>query len=188
MFKIPFKWLPASWGLKGKTRKIAEAEYYYSGRELELKLAEIDLEFDNDALELKKLDIEFTHGKLTEYEYEISKNRMQYKDNEQERLLKNLDIELKHNHIDQTQYEKSKANILKEPWISMPKIHWDPIHNGKTYFELDYNEFFIPYLRDNGYEGSDDDIIDKWLNDICISISEEITGMEGNYVTPSRRS
>lgn len=188
MVKIPFNWLPASWGLKGKTRKIAEAEYYYSGRELDIKLAEIELESNNDALDLKKLEIEFTHGRLTEHEYEISKNRVIYKDNDQERLLKNLEVDLKHQKIDQTGYEKTRATILKEPWISMPKIHWDPIHSSKTYFELDYNEFFIPYLRDHGYEGSDDDVIDKWLNDICISISEEITGMDGNYVTPSRRA
>ena len=28
MSKIPFGWLPASWGLKGKSRELAEAEYY----------------------------------------------------------------------------------------------------------------------------------------------------------------
>ena len=29
--KVPFSMMPASWGLKGKTRAIAEAEYYYVG-------------------------------------------------------------------------------------------------------------------------------------------------------------
>ena len=36
--------MPASWGLKGKTRAIAEAEYYYEGEELEKALAEINAE------------------------------------------------------------------------------------------------------------------------------------------------
>ena len=34
--KLPFSMMPASWGLKGKTRAIAEAEYYYDGEELEI--------------------------------------------------------------------------------------------------------------------------------------------------------
>ena len=33
--KLPFSMMPASWGLSGKTRAVAEAEYYYDGEELE---------------------------------------------------------------------------------------------------------------------------------------------------------
>jgi hypothetical protein len=40
--------LPASWGLKGKTRAIAEAEYLFEGQELEEKLAEINAETEDD--------------------------------------------------------------------------------------------------------------------------------------------
>ena len=36
--------MPASWELKGKTRAIAEAEYYYEGEELEKVLADIGAE------------------------------------------------------------------------------------------------------------------------------------------------
>ena len=39
--KLPFSMMPASWGLKGKSRAIAEAEYYYEGEELEKVLDEI---------------------------------------------------------------------------------------------------------------------------------------------------
>ena len=46
--KIPFGLLPGSWGLTGKTRKIAEAEYYYSGYQLEVELALINNENDFD--------------------------------------------------------------------------------------------------------------------------------------------
>ena len=34
--------MPVSWGLKGKSRLVAEAEYYYEGIHLEKRLAEID--------------------------------------------------------------------------------------------------------------------------------------------------
>jgi hypothetical protein len=41
-FKLPFGWMPGHWGLKGKTRLRAQAEYELSGMELDLRLAEID--------------------------------------------------------------------------------------------------------------------------------------------------
>ena len=40
--KLPFSMMPASWGLKGKSRAVAEAEYYYDGEDLEKALAEIN--------------------------------------------------------------------------------------------------------------------------------------------------
>ena len=46
--KLPFSMMPASWGLKGKTRAIAEAEYYYEGEELEEVLAELGADSDID--------------------------------------------------------------------------------------------------------------------------------------------
>ena len=46
--KLPFSMMPASWGLKGKSRAIAEAEYYYDGEELEKALAAIDAETDEE--------------------------------------------------------------------------------------------------------------------------------------------
>ena len=49
MNKIPFGWLPASWGLKGKSRELAEAEYYLSGYELDIAKARICLLYTSDA-------------------------------------------------------------------------------------------------------------------------------------------
>lgn len=66
---IPFKLLPASWGLSGKTRRTAEAEYYYDGKDLELELAEINAE-DSLAAELAKLEIELKHEDITQSEYQ----------------------------------------------------------------------------------------------------------------------
>ena len=57
--KIPFGMIPASWGLKGKSRAIAEAEYYYQGEDLEKVLATLDMDLDSDKevaeLEVKKI-------------------------------------------------------------------------------------------------------------------------------------
>ena len=67
--KLPFSMMPASWGLKGKSRAIAEAEYYYEGEELEELLAEINAESDEDK-ELAKLEVQVKNGKIGQYEFD----------------------------------------------------------------------------------------------------------------------
>lgn len=67
--KLPFSMMPASWGLKGKTRAIAEAEYYYEGDELEKVLAELNAETDEDK-ELAVAEVEYKQGKLGRTEYD----------------------------------------------------------------------------------------------------------------------
>lgn len=186
MFKIPFKWLPASWGLSGNTRKIAEAEYYLSGYELDVQIVEIKHSDHNDDYDKEILKIKLKHKKIDQSEYDQEMARITYKiDSDYQIAL--LDIDLKNQKITQLEYEKKKAEILKEPWVSMPKISWDPELSHKTYFELDYNEYFIGFLKSNGYTGSEDDIINKWLNDVCISVIEEINDMDAEFITPSRR-
>jgi len=67
--KLPFSMMPASWGLKGKTRAIAEAEYYYEGEELEKALADIGAETEEEKT-IAQLDVDFSNGKIGRYEYE----------------------------------------------------------------------------------------------------------------------
>ena len=67
--KLPFGMMPASWGLKGKSRAIAEAEYYYEGEDLEKALAELTAETDADK-EVAKLDIDLKNEKIGKVEYE----------------------------------------------------------------------------------------------------------------------
>ena len=61
--------MPASWGLKGKSRAIAEAEYYYVGDELEKALAAIDAETPEDKT-LAELEIDLKNGKIGISEYD----------------------------------------------------------------------------------------------------------------------
>ena len=67
--KVPFSMMPASWGLKGKTRAIAEAEYYYEGEDLEKALAEINSNSEEEKT-IAQLEIDFKNGKIGRYEYE----------------------------------------------------------------------------------------------------------------------
>ena len=60
---LPFRMMPASWGLKGKSRAIAEAEYYYEGEDLEKRLAELNAATELDA-EIAKLEIDLKNEKI----------------------------------------------------------------------------------------------------------------------------
>lgn len=172
--KIPFAWMPGSWGLKGKTREIAQAEYELTGTALEQKLIEINLRDNPKLLAEKLLDFQHTQGKVSDYDYEIRKAELHAKD-ETAKKLAVLDIELAHGKIEQTSYDRQRADLLQDPWVSMPKINWDPAHNNHTYFELDFNSYFISYLIENGYTGTEDEILNKWLNDICQNIISDMS-------------
>jgi len=67
--KLPFSMMPASWGLKGKARAKAEAEYYYEGEELEKVLAGIDAETDEDKV-IAELDIDLKNEKISQADYD----------------------------------------------------------------------------------------------------------------------
>jgi hypothetical protein len=74
------------------------------------------------------------------------------------------------------QSPKERANQKQEPWISVldTKINADNVRNG--FFELDWNEYFIKELIQNGY-GTDSDpeeeIVDRWFRDIVYNMFAE---------------
>lgn len=182
---IPFEWWPGSWGLKGKTREIAKAEYELEGFELEIKLAEINLRESPIDLQRTILDLKKKYNKIDEYSYDKDLAELQETDTLKQLAL--IEVELKHQRITDQEYERRKADINQEPWIAMPKISWDPQNPTKTFFELDYNDHFIRYLRENGYQGSDDDLINRWLNDICYSVLQEIDQPEPEMINTIRK-
>ena len=133
--KIPFSMMPASWGLKGKSRAIAEAEYYYEGEDLEKALAEIDAE------------------------------------TEDEKVLSALEIDLKNERIGKHEYDKRKAEILKEPYVNVLHMDINPENAKAGYIELDWNDYFVAFLHENGYTGeSDESVVNKWFNDVCRTV------------------
>ena len=71
--------------------------------------------------------------------------------------------------------------------MAMPKISWDPVDPSKTFFELDYNDAFVASLRANSYQGTDEDVINRWLNDVCNSILSEMAPTDPEFVTNVRR-
>jgi len=71
---------------------------------------------------------------------------------------------------------KALANKRKEPWVNVldMQVNEDNIRNG--FFELDWNDYFIEELIENGY-GTDADaqeeIVDRWFKDIVYNMLVE---------------
>jgi len=185
--KIPFKFLPGSWGLRGKSRQIAEAEYLYQGYDLDVALAKIE---SNDPAQLEEamIVIDLKHHKIDQYEADRRLARLSITDQSDEKAIASamLDVDLKHNKVSQQEYDRKRADLLDEPYMAMPKISWDPVDPSKTYFELDYNEQFVTYLQENGYSGTEEEIINRWLNDVCNSILDEMAVVEPEFVRTVR--
>jgi len=183
--KIPFGFLPASWGLKGKSRQIAEAEYNLEGYELDVALALIE---HTNGVEYNKalIAIDLKHNKIDQLEADRKLARLQHPEDSKELEVVLLEISFKHNMISQVDFDKKRADILEEPYMAMPKISWDPVDPSKTYFELDYNEHFVNFLEQNGYSGSEEEIINRWLNDVCLSVVDDSTPIENEFVKTVR--
>lgn len=175
---IPFGWWPGHWGLRGKTRDRARAEYELEGRELEVRLAEIE-HSDEVQLAIKLAQIDHTHKLLTDYEYELKLTELNHPEGT-DRDLAQLELDHKHNKINNNDYEKRRAELLDEPWVNVIKLSWNPQDPTQSYFELDYNEQFIQFLRENGYTYTlETQVIESWLNDVCRSVANDML-MEGD--------
>ena len=77
---------------------------------------------------------------------------------------------------------KALATRKKEPYVAVIDTHVnkDNIRNG--FFELDWNEYFILELRQNGYgeEGDpEEEIVDRWFRDIVYNMLSE-DGLDTN--------
>ena len=186
MNKIPFSWLPASWGLRGKSRELAEAEYYLSGYELDIAKARIGHGLESPEFTKSVLNIDLAYGKISAYDHDIRLAEINNADEVALSLAK-LDVDLKHNRISAQEHERKTADIKNEPYMAMPKISWDPVDPSKTFFELDYNDAFVQSLRANSYQGTDEDVINRWLNDVCNSILSEMAPTDPEFVSNVRR-
>jgi len=68
---------------------------------------------------------------------------------------------------------KDRATKKKEPWVGVLETHVnkDNIRNGL--FELDWNEYFVLKLRQEGYgfDGDpDEQIVDRWFRELCANV------------------
>lgn len=58
-----------------------------------------------------------------------------------------------------------------EPKVDILKFNFDPKDPRLGSIELDWNSEFVELLTQHGYFGnSEEEIVDKWLNDVCRTI------------------
>lgn len=73
---------------------------------------------------------------------------------------------------------KEKATQAGEPYVNILSMEIDPENVNAGAFELDWNEIFIAKLVKAGYmkkkEDTDQDIIDRWFQDVCRTIVLEM--------------
>lgn len=162
---IPFSWLPASWGLRGKVREEAEANYSLKGYDLEVRLAEINK--TGTDLERELIEIDHRYGIINDDERIRKLLPLELSGVDLEVELIKLDAEA--GKIEAREAEKQIANLLEEPWVAVIDEGLD-LTNGPNgfYFVFDWNEYWIAMLRQHGYEGSSDEaLMDKWFADVC---------------------
>jgi hypothetical protein len=69
---------------------------------------------------------------------------------------------------------KEAANAKKEPWVTVLQTHVNPESPKNGFFELDWNEYFVLMLRNNGYTGvTEEEIVDQWFSDLCREVGSE---------------
>ncbi|NBP56335.1 hypothetical protein EBU71_07355 [bacterium] len=68
---------------------------------------------------------------------------------------------------------KDRASRKKEPWVGVLNTHvnQDNIRNG--FFELDWNDYFVLKLKQEGYGADgdlDEEIVDRWFRELCANV------------------
>ena len=185
MFKLPFGTFPGHWGLKGKTKEIAKAEYELKGYDLERKLLEIN--YDNIDEESKKkliLELDLKHNKITRTEY--NRELVSFIKDEKQAKLAMLEIEFKEGKISELEYSKQSATIKEEPWVTVLNMAFGGKNSLEGSFELDWNEYFVKKLESEGYVGpSPDSIVNQWFMEVCRNIAMEEFSGTGNFSADS---
>jgi hypothetical protein len=71
---------------------------------------------------------------------------------------------------------KDRATRKKEPWVAVLETHVNKENIRNGFFELDWNEYFIQELIQNGYGTEADpqeEIVDRWFREIVFNMFTE---------------
>lgn len=116
------------------------------------------------------LDIDLAYDRVGAYDHAVKMAHLAYPDEDSvECQIALLGIELEHNKITQNEHDKGCATLRKEFWIGIVDHGFDPAQglNG-VFFEFDWNDYWIEYLKLNGYVGHDEEqIVEEWFSDVC---------------------
>lgn len=77
---------------------------------------------------------------------------------------------------------KDRATRKKEPWVGVLNTHVNSENVRNGFFELDWNEYFVLKLKQEGYgvDGDlDEEIVDRWFRELCANVV-----VDGDYGGP----
>ena len=169
-------------------RKIAQSEILRKYGEIsdydhEIVVAKLKFPPKSPGLKRAILEIDFAHDRITEYDLESENVRIDHPKETNERCLALLEVDHRHGKVKEFEYQKEKATLNEEPWIDVIDHGFNPDQgvNG-VYFEFDWNDHWIIFLRSNGYRGATDaEVIDHWFADVCRANG---TGLDDGKVVP----
>lgn len=105
---------------------------------------------------------------------EIKRSEARQIENERDMEERISEIDLEFGRITQEEHDKKVATLNGDPYIKVVNLDLDEKSPGAGFFELDFNEHFVEYLANSGYEGVEpDEIVDNWFNDLCQNIVME---------------
>lgn len=179
---IPFGWLPGHWGLKGLSRELARIEYEYCDDDYMRERKKIELFHDKKERDYKLLELERKYDKISEREYK--KRMCEFITNDSERKMQELELKWEDGEVEKNEYEKEKATLQGEPWVVITSINFTEENPDQGLMELDWNDHFITYLQENGYdgiEGSESDIVNAWINEVAKNIAIDAFSGIGDF-------
>lgn len=106
------------------------------------------------------------------------KAKDEIKDELRKEVLEELRAENKAKEEKQREVEEKQAE--EDPHVEIKGIVHDPKQGIKI--ELDWNDAFIQHLRNNGYDGADDDaIVQKYIAILAKQVAEDMESNPGGY-------
>jgi hypothetical protein len=183
---IPFHLMPGAWGLKGKTRDVAQAEYELEGYELERRLLKIkEDEYSSKEVARRGIDIDYRYHKITQMEQ--LRLLAELIDDDQQRSLAMLELDLRENKITDLEFQKQSATLRKEPWVTVLNMDFAGAKSLEGSFELDWNSFFVDQLTESGYQGpTPDAIVNSWFMEVCRNVALEEFDGTGDFTADSQ--
>lgn len=157
-------------GIDAKHQRITPYEYDVGMLMLENRILSADEEnYDPVEFEKKRLLVDVKHRKLTEYDFDIKMANIEFLPETPEHVVRVAEIEFKHGKIDKHNRDKIVATAKEEPWVAIIDDGFDAEKglNG-VFISLDWNDYWIMYLRQNGFSGpTDNHVIDQWFAAVC---------------------
>lgn len=114
---IPFGLNPANWGLRGKNREIAEAQYTLTGEDLDRRLLEIDYQgiltpIDEKDFKLKKLGLDLKYAKIQKVDYDKAVAALEFPNKKSPEYKKAiLEVRFEHGEVEQIDYDKALVEL-----------------------------------------------------------------------------